>query len=234
MNVLAVDTSGKSVGVALLREDKALFEAAFESPNTHSQTLMPLVEQALTCAGLPLSAVDLFACVVGPGSFTGVRIGVSTVKGLCQALQKPCVAVNALEALAAGIFSFAGVICPILDARAGQVYGAAFAAGNPPKRLLADVALKLEDYLAALPNENCLFLGDGALVFADRIRQILGDRACFAPAALSGLRPGCAAQLGLAYRHQAVDYAALAPLYLRAPQAERERAEKADKEARHG
>ncbi len=228
MKILAVDTSGPSVGVALLDEDRLLFECELTHRRTHSEWLMPAVEQALAQTQLSPAEVDLYAAVVGPGSFTGVRIGVTTVKTLAQATGKPCIGVHALETLVAGVGAFDGAICPILDARAGQVYGAAFAPGLPPQRLLEDVACKLPEFLsqACALNKPLLFAGDGVPVFRERIAEALGDRAAFAPPHLCGLRAGAAATLARCRAEQAVDYATLMPLYLRAPQAERERAAK--------
>ena len=143
MNILCVDTSGPSAGVAVLRDGRLVFECSLIHGRTHSQCIMPMVEQGLAGAGLQAGDVDLFAAVVGPGSFTGVRIGVSTVKALAHATQRPCIGVDALEALAAGIQDFGGLICPILDARAQQVYGAVFRAGLPPVRVAEDAAEKL-------------------------------------------------------------------------------------------
>lgn len=226
MIVLAIDTSGPSVGVALLEGERLLFECSLTHKRTHSQWVMPTVEQALVQTERAIGDINLFAAVVGPGSFTGVRIGVTTVKSLAQATGKPCIGVHALEALAAGIGGFDGAICPILDARAGQVYAAAFAPGMPPRRLVADDALPLPVFLQraqALERTLC-FVGDGVPVFREQIEAALGERACFAPPHLCGLRAGSAAVLAAYRSEQAVRYDALEPLYLRAPQAERERA----------
>lgn len=226
MNVLCIDTSGPSAGVAVLKDGRLAFECELTHGMTHSQCIMPMVEQGLAGAGLQTGDIDLFAAVVGPGSFTGVRIGVSTVKALAHAADKPCVGVDALEALAAGISGFDGMICPILDARAQQVYGAAFEAGLPPVRLMDDTAQKLAEFLPKIKamGKRTLFLGDGAPVFENAIREALGDQAAFAPAHLHGLRAGSAAVLASLRAQEATDFLHLMPLYLRAPQAERERA----------
>lgn len=226
MRVLCVDTSGVTAGVALMEGEKIVYEAETNNGLTHSQSILPMVDMALSAAHITAQEVDLFAAVVGPGSFTGVRIGVSTVKALAHATGKPCIGVNALEALAAGVGGFDGVICTILDARAQQVYGAVFSPGFPPERLLEDSALKLTDYLDAVESitDRALFVGDGAAAFAPLLRERMGEGACFAPAHLSALRAGSAAALALRYADRACDYLTLAPLYLRAPQAERERA----------
>ncbi len=225
MNILALDTSGPVAGVAILKGGEAAYEAIAVNRFTHSVSLMPMVEEAFLHAGLTVSDIDLFAVTAGPGSFTGVRIGVSTVKGLAHGANKPCVAVNALKALAAGIPYFEGTICPIQDARAGQVYGAAFAAGLPPNRLMEDAALKLNEYLQRL-NEfpgPYLFVGDGVNVHQAIIEDCLKDQARFAPAHCRFLRPLSVAVLAERYQDQAVDYLSLMPYYLRAPQAERQR-----------
>ena len=149
MKLLAVDTSGPVCGVAILTEDGIRHECAVMNHKTHSVNLLPMIDNAFQSTGLTIQNMDRLAVVVGPGSFTGVRLGVSTVKGLAHGAGKPCVAVNALEAMAAGISGFSGVVCPIQDARAGQVYGAAFSAGeNRPNRLMADTPMKVEDYAA--------------------------------------------------------------------------------------
>ncbi len=143
MKILAIDTSGPVCGVAVMKDGAIVHEAAAINKMTHSVNLLPMIDTAMQASGLTVADLDRIACVVGPGSFTGVRIGVSTVKGLAHAHGTRCVAVNALEAMAAGAGCFPGVICPIQDARAGQVYGAVFAPGMPPRRLCDDIAAKL-------------------------------------------------------------------------------------------
>lgn len=231
MNILALDTSGPVCGVALLSGDTLRYEAAAVNRFTHSVSLMKMVDEAFEHTGMAIGDIDLFAAVVGPGSFTGVRIGVSTVKGLAHGAGKPCVGVDALEALAAGISGGDALLCPIQDARAGQVYGAAFAAGLPPIRLLPDMAAKLDEYLdaallAAGEDRPLLFLGDGVPPNCSQIEQRLGARALFAPTHLNALRPASVCMVALQRQAEQVDYLTLMPRYLRAPQAERARAEK--------
>ena len=225
MKLLAIDTSGPVCGVAVATDEGIRYSCAVVNKRTHSVNLLPMVDAALAGTGLTLAELDAIACVVGPGSFTGVRLGVSTVKGLAHGAGKPCIPVNALEALAVGAGAFDGVICPIQDARAGQVYGAAFRAGNPrPERLMADEPVKLEDYAAQIAalGSRFLFLGDGMPVHRERLRELLGEWAVFAPPALAYLNPGAAAQLAAA-SWELLDYLSLQPLYLRAPSAERNR-----------
>ncbi len=222
MKILAIDTSGPVCGVSVLVDHTIRYECAVCNKLTHSANLMPMVDAALNASGLGLKDIDRIAVVVGPGSFTGVRIGVSTVKAMAHGAGKPCVAIDALEAMAAGITDFDGVICPIQDARAGQVYGAAFTAGMPPKRLLPDAPMKLEEYVSALQplGERFLFLGDGMPVHRNRLSEMLGDKAVFAEPQHAFLRPASVAALGSLATDE-LDYLQLMPLYLRAPNAER-------------
>lgn len=224
MIMLLIDTSGPVAGVALMEDGKVRYEAMCINSFTHSQSMLPMVEEAYLHTGLSVEKTDCFACVTGPGSFTGVRIGVSTVKALAQVGNKPCIAVDALESMANGVRYFDGVICPIQDARAGQVYGAAFE-GNTMERLLPDEPLILEEYLekAAAFGKKMLFLGDGMPVHKEKIAAILGEKAVFAPAQLCYLRPAAAAELAWQKGEEAVSYLDLQPLYLRAPSAERQK-----------
>ena len=224
MILFCMDTSGPVAGAALIQDEVVRYEAMAVNAFTHSQSILPMMEEAYRRAGLEIGQTDYFAVTVGPGSFTGVRIGVSTVKALAHATCKPCIAVDALEAMAAGVQPFSGVICPIQDARAGQVYGAAFRGGTL-ERLLPDEPVKLEDYLEKVSafGQPILFLGDGMPVHREAIQGILGDRAQFAPAHLAFLRPAAAAFLAWNKREQATDYKSLSPLYLRPPQAERQK-----------
>ena len=240
MNILMIDTFGPACGVAVSRDGRIVCELQLTSGKTHSQRVMPMVDTALEMCEMTIGDIDLFGAVVGPGSFTGVRIGVSTVKALAHAAGKPCIGVDALEALAANVSGFNGVICPILDARAQQVYGAMFRTGMPPVRLMEDEAEKLVLFLdrVGATGEDALFLGDGAAALEQVIRERLGERAHFAPAQHQGLRAASAcalAQLRAEDEAYLRDCMTLVPLYLRAPQAERERAAKlaAEKEKRH-
>ncbi|MBP3454192.1 MAG: tRNA (adenosine(37)-N6)-threonylcarbamoyltransferase complex dimerization subunit type 1 TsaB [Clostridia bacterium] len=223
MKLLAIDTSGPVCGVAILTEAGIAYECAAVNKLTHSTNLMPMVEAAFAATGLTVQDMDRIAVVTGPGSFTGVRIGVSTAKGLAHGAGKPCVAVDALEAMAAGVGEFSGIICPIQDARAGQVYGAAFSAGDVrPDRLMEDTPLKVEEYVAAIQSmgDRFLFLGDGMPVQKAKLQALLGDAAVFANPQQAFLRPAAVAYLG-SLATEEMDYLELMPMYLRAPNAER-------------
>mgnify|MGYP003308993888 CR=1 FL=1 len=231
MNILMIDTSGPACGVAVMKDGQMICELQLTSGKTHSQRVMPMVDQALAMCEMTTADIDLFGAVVGPGSFTGVRIGVSSVKALAHAAGKPCIGVDALEALAANVTGFDGVICPILDARAQQVYGAMFQCGMPPVRLMDDEAEKLTAFLDRVDamGTEALFLGDGVSALKNAIVERLGEKARFAPAQHLGLRAASACALAAEYakdENNLKDCMTLLPLYLRAPQAERERAAK--------
>ncbi len=224
---MCLDTSGPSAGLALVRDGELIYEATLVNKLTHSVNLMPMAEEALRASALEMKNIDLFAAVVGPGSFTGVRIGVAAAQAMAQGLGRLCLGVDALEALAAGLAGGEGVVCPIRDARVGQVYGAAFRDG---KRLTEDAALKLPEYLDVVRSlgDRFLFVGDGVPVYRGAISAALGGAARFAPPHLNLLKAGAAAMIAFERRDSAVPPQELLPLYLRRPQAERER------ESRHG
>ena len=126
MLILAIDSTATVGSVALLRDSTILCEYTVNAGNTHSITLLPMIEHMLKVADIKLSDIDLFAASVGPGSFTGVRIGTATIKGLAHPLSKPCVGVSTLEALAYNLKGLGGIICPCMNARRSQVYTALF------------------------------------------------------------------------------------------------------------
>ena len=219
MKILVIDTSGPVCGTAVMDEERVYSEFTAQNRNTHSASLMPMVEDALRAAGTELKELDAIAAVTGPGSFTGVRIGVATAKGLAHGAGLPCIPVDALEALSVSAGGFDGVICPIQDARAGQVYGAAFRAG---KRLTGDAPMKLEDFLEAVGalGDRFLFIGDGVPVHRERITELLGEKAAFAATHLGYLRPSAAGMIALAGGEK-TDYLSLQATYLRPPNAQK-------------
>ena len=225
MNLLAIDTSGPVAGCAVMKDGRIVHTVAMSQGLTHSETIMPAVDQALSASGLTCADVDCFAAVAGPGSFTGVRIGVCAVKGLAHAVGKPCARVHALEALAMNFYGFGGLCCPILDARRGQVYCAAYdMAGGMPEPTLPPEALPLEEFLSRLPEDRRLaFVGDGVPAYGDAVASRLGSRALIAPEHLRSLRPDAACVLAAARPEAWMAASLLTPIYLRAPQAERER-----------
>lgn len=223
MRLLAIDTSGKVAGAALMQDGLLVCETNLAAGRTHSERLMPIVDGCFALAGWKPADIDAVAAVAGPGSFTGIRIGVSAAKGIAAALGIPAVAVNTLEALAASFPGFGGVVVPMLDARREQVYCAVYD-GNL-EELLPPIAMHLEELLrhpgvAGAP--MAMFAGDGAAALAGVITGALGARAAFAPPHLMLQRAGAAASV--AYRKalagETMDAAALRPIYLRKSQAE--------------
>ena len=219
MKILVIDTSGPVCGTAVMDEEKVYSEFTAQNKNTHSASLMPMIEAALNAAGKEIGELDAVAAVTGPGSFTGVRIGVATAKGLAHGAGRPCIPVDALEALSESAGEFDGIVCPIQDARAGQVYGAAFRKGE---RLTGDAPMKLEEYLDTVEalGERFLFIGDGAPVHKQAITARLGDRAEFAPAFRGYLRPSAAGSIALRKGGE-TDYLGLQATYLRPPNAQK-------------
>jgi tRNA threonylcarbamoyladenosine biosynthesis protein TsaB len=223
MITLAIDTATKTAGVALLRDETILVEYFFNLPVNHSETILPAVHQGLSLAGIGIDGVDLFALTVGPGSFTGLRIGSSTVKGLALATGKPVVGVSTLEALAYNAIEYTGVICPMLDARKGEIYAALYRANGDG---LFDVVMEEK---AATPGEflhridgEALFLGDGLTEHAEQIREKLSGRARFAPSNRQAVRASSVALIGRIKlsRGERLDVVTFVPRYLRRSEAE--------------
>lgn len=232
MKILAIETSSRAGSAALMEEDRLIGESYLDGGLTHSQTALPMVQQVLRLAGTAWREVDAFAVSVGPGSFTGLRIGIATVKGLADAQEKPCYGISTLEGLAWNLAGFAGWICPVLDARCGQIYTALFYGdGERVLRRGEDLAMaaaqRLEE-LCALEGPIWL-VGDGAKLCYDGWKSRLpGLR--LAPAALRQQRASSLAAAALAGAAAPVPADQLAPVYLRRPQAERERLAKLQQE----
>lgn len=228
MNILAVDTSANVAAVALMCDGTLLGECMINNKKTHSEKLMPMIDTLLRDNGVDISELDLFAVANGPGSFTGLRIGVSTVKGLAHALNKPIVGISTLEGLAYNLFETDGLISPIMDARRSQVYNAVYKweDGNF-KEVIAPRAVSLEECLDGFKDEKKVyFLGDGVPVYREEIKKRMGERAVFAPQNNLHQRASSLAELAAKRADDAVDCNALMPFYLRKPQAEREYEEK--------
>ena len=225
MKIVGIDTSGPAASCAVTADGMVKELIAMNRGLTHSETIMPALDQVLMAAEIHCKDIDCVVAVAGPGSFTGVRIGVCAAKGLAHAWNKPCARVDALEALAMNVYGFDGIACPILDARRGQVYCAAFdVKGGLPERVLPDMAVDLNAFVEQLPKDRRLvFLGDGLRVHEARLRELLPE-AVIAPANLRDLRADAACLLAAARPGEWMEPKALTPIYLRAPQAERERA----------
>lgn len=226
MKLLAVETSTPAGAVALLDEDRVVGECRLAPARTHGERLLPTIDGLLAACGWQLDELDGFAVAVGPGSFTGLRIGVSTVKALAFATGKPLVGVPTLDALAWTVPFAAWPVCPVLDARKGEVYAAAYRTTHgQPERLTEYRAVRPEAWTGELRARGlvpAIFLGDGVAVYGRVLERELGDDARLAPP--SHRLPSAAAvgELGrrALARGQAVAPAALVPLYVRRPEAE--------------
>jgi len=226
MRILAIDSSATAASAALVEDGKVMGEFYINTHLTHSQTLMPMIDDVLNCTRTELSEVDLFAVSAGPGSFTGIRIGVASLKGLAMAKNKPCVGVSTLEAMAFNLEHLDGIICSVMDARCQQVYNAIFSVHDScMERMTADRALSIEDLAKECENySKPLFLvGDGAKLCYNNER-FKNLNAILPPEPLIYQRACGVAKSALAAfeRGEAVTPAALMPIYLRLPQAERE------------
>ena len=222
MLILALDSSAVAGSVALCDGERLLCEYTVNLGNTHSETILPMVESILKLSGYTADDIDIFACSEGPGSFTGIRIGASTIKGLAFSTDKPCIGVSTLEALAYNLIGAEGIICPVMNARRAQVYNAIF--DGELNRITEDRAIAAADLAVELSKYEKVYLcGDGVQVALDggvnaipateRLRHQSGYSVaqCALKKYLSGER---------------TKDTELTPVYLRLPQAERARLEK--------
>ncbi len=229
MKILALDSSGLVASVAVAEDDTLLAEYTVNYKKTHSQTLLPMLDEAARMIELDLKTIDAIAVAAGPGSFTGLRIGSATAKGMGLALDKPLVHIPTVDALAYNLYGCAGYICPMMDARRAQVYtgiyrfdGGRLCVMEPQApRAVEDIAQKLNALGGAVT-----LLGDGVPVYRTKIQELLRVPYDFAPAHVNRQRASAVAALAMQYvREGRVETAAEhAPDYLRPSQAERERA----------
>ena len=222
MKILGIDTSTPIGSVAVIDGNNLVAEHTLNIVQAHSSRLMPAIDTVLKWSDI--TAGDLEGCAVGigPGSFTGIRIGVATIKSLCYALDKPIVGVSTLEAVAYNLRWTNGIICPLLDARRSEIYGAIFQGGTEWQRLSDDLCLPIDAFLDRLdthtsPNCPINFIGDGLSTYGDAVREKLGEKADFADAIFNVPRGATIAHLG-AQRLQnddIDDYWTLVPNYVR-------------------
>lgn len=221
MKILAIDTSAVCASVAVVENGKVLSESSVNTGLTHSRTLMPMIDSTLKNGEIDLSSIDCFACSVGPGSFTGVRIGVAAIKGLCDGLNKKCMPVSTLEALAYNLYDRNCIAVSVMDARCQQVYCGIFKNENGTvTRLRNDDALKIEalgEILEGYEGE-IIFVGDGA----ELCRKALGYKIAGAGSLYQrGSSVALAAEKNYS-EDKLLSGSEIMPLYLRLPQAERE------------
>jgi tRNA threonylcarbamoyladenosine biosynthesis protein TsaB len=225
MHILAIDTSQKTVSVAVVEDNALRADIFIHNGRHHSEILMPAVEQVLRLAGLQPDGIDLFALTIGPGSFTGLRIGAATIKGLALSTGKPVVGVSTLDTLALNA-ALAGqqMICPMLDAQKNQIYTALYRpeAGTAVKRITAEQVVDVDQWLKELKGD-IFFLGDGAVKYAQRIHARYASAASIAEGRQNQVRAAAAAVLARDQylQGQRLDLLTYAPCYLRASEAER-------------
>ena len=227
MKILALDSSGIVASVAVIEDDILLAEYTVNYKKTHSQTLLPMLDEVVKMTELDLETIDAIAVAAGPGSFTGLRIGSATAKGLGLALKKPLIAVPTVDALAYNLYDVSGLICPIMDARRSQVYTGIYRFEEHKlvavKQQWASPVTELIEELNKL-GEPVTFLGDGVPVF----RSMMQVPYSFAPAHVNKQRAAAVGTLGMIYYKEGRTETAMehVPEYLRVSQAERERAER--------
>jgi tRNA threonylcarbamoyladenosine biosynthesis protein TsaB len=195
MKILAIDTATSGCSVALTDDDHLLAEINLVSTQTHSRHLAGMIGEACRLAGLAVGEMDAYAVVKGPGSFTGLRIGVSTVKGLAEAAARPIVGISALQALAEQAAAATPLVCPLIDARRGEVYFSIYRMidGVLVERHLEDV-LRPDQALHSI-DAPCTLVGNGAVLYRSMIRDNLGDGACFAHPMAHHIRASTVARL---------------------------------------
>ena len=232
MLILAFETSAKAGSVALLQNGKLLGESYQNTGLTHSQTLLSMAENLLTCCGYTPQQVEAVAVAAGPGSFTGVRIGVAAAKGFAWGLELPCCGVSTLEAMAENFGVWDGYVVPVMDARRSQVYNAIFKAEQGKlSRITEDRAIALEDLCKELVElEGPIYLvGDGSHLTYTSLKDTVSNLILPAEHRMHQRAAGVAIVAeAMLQRGEQCDAAALTPNYLRLSQAERERLEKAE------
>lgn len=231
MKILGLDSSGIVASVAIVEDDVLIAEYTVNYKKTHSQTLLPMLDKIAKMTELDLNSIDAIAVAAGPGSFTGLRIGSATAKGLGLALKKPLIAIPTVEGLAYNLYDISGLICPIMDARRKQVYTGIYRFTDHQLKVVEDqMAVPMETVIEKLNQygEAVTFLGDGVPVFHELIAEKMTVPYSFAPAHVNKQRAAAVAALGEIYYRQGKTETAMehVPDYLRVSQAERERAER--------
>ena len=223
MKILSFDSSSVTASVAVTQDGEVLSEKFINNGLTHSQTLMPMVEATLNDSGVSVKDIDLFAITNGPGSFTGVRIGIASVKGMADALKKECVAISTLEAIAEPLKNDDVIACAVMDARCNQVYTALFNLGN---RLCEDKAVLIDELGEELKqyDKKVVFIGDGSVLCYEKLHEIIQncEVADEKIRYVHGSSVGFVAEDKIKNGEEPIDSAALVPFYLRLTQAERE------------
>ena len=227
MKILGIDSSGLVASVAVIEDDNLLGEFTMNYKKTHSQTLLPMLDELAKMIELDLNTIDAIAVSGGPGSFTGLRIGSATAKGLGLALEKPLIHIPTVDALAYNLCGHRDMVCPLMDARRNQTYTVD---GNKMQVELAQCAVGIDEIVEKINEKQraVVFLGDGVPVFETYIREQINVPYTFAPAHVNKQRAAAVAALGEIYYKKGKTETAAEhrPDYLRLSQAERERMER--------
>jgi tRNA threonylcarbamoyladenosine biosynthesis protein TsaB len=226
MRTLALDTATKTASVAVLEEDRVVAEMNMDLGVHHSNVLLPAIDHICQLAGIKPSSIDLFACTIGPGSFTGLRIGAATIKGLALAQRRPVAGVSTLEALAMNAPPSSTVVCPMLDARKKQIYTALYRirSGGFPDLVEHERVIGIELYLKMLEKrgEPILFLGEGAVLNRMIIEESMAETACFTSSLHNRITASAVGLIGWNkfLQGEVLDFITFVPRYLRPSEAE--------------
>lgn len=229
MKILAIESTASVCSVSISEDEKLIAELNINTQNKHSENLLPSIEQIIRFSGINISEIDLYSYSAGPGSFTGVRIGSATIKGLAFGKNKPCAAVSSLYALAQGLQDFDGILCPVILARKTQVYNALFECScNKIKRICDDRVIDvsvLEEELLNIKDKAIYLTGDGYSLCKERFSKININSVPPKLRIQSAYNVALSA-LDIYKLGRASDDKKIFPSYLRLSQAEREREEK--------
>ena len=230
MKILSLDSATESATCAILDDNRILGEITFNYKKQHSVVLMPMIDELFNNTGMSIGDIDGFVASKGPGSFTGLRIGMATIKGLSQGTKKPFVTISTLDSLAYNLAYTSGIICPILDALRDNVYTALYTFDNYELIRTSDyMNISIDELINMLKDKNCniSFIGDGTFKFKERLMRHL-TQISFAPAHLNLAKASSLGELGLKLLSKGIedDIYGSVPIYLRKPQAEREYEEK--------
>ena len=219
MITLAIECATRTAGIAFLDQKKILAEVYLDAGGRHTEVLLPALEKLFLLTGLTAERVDLLVCTTGPGSFTGVRIGVSTIKGLALATGKPIVGVSTLEALAMNVFPSRRLICPLLDARKNQVYAGLYRMGPDglPEAVAPDRLTDIESLVKTLAAEEVDFVGEAAVLYQKQICEEGAQESALKTCHFSRLNASAVGLIGLyRYQHGRIeDPLTFSPSYLR-------------------
>lgn len=222
MLILAVDTATKSCSVGIVYKESLLVEITIESGETHSKHLMEVIDKVTGLAGITIASLDGLAVTRGPGSFTGLRIGISTVKGLAAATGKPLVGVSSLDALAMQSVCFPYLVCPLLDARKGEVYSSLYRFEDGIlRKTIKEQVLSPRKAVRGI-NDQCMFIGDGAFLHKEDIINEIGELAHFSPSCQNVIRASTVACLAMDRfeKKDTDDIDMFVPYYIRKSEAE--------------